>query len=210
MRRIALIALPLIALVAITRPNFADDKKDAPKGDQPKMTPEMQKMMEECMKLATPGEHHKAINPMAGKWTYTSKMRMSPSEKWSDGTGEASIEWVLGGRFLSQKATGKMPEMPGTFEGMGMLGYDNQKQKYVSTWADNMGTMLMYAEGKGTGKDITFNSTMWCPFTKKDVAIRFTYKIDSDDRFTMEWFSPDPATGKEFQSMVLSYTRSKM
>jgi len=33
------------------------------------------------------------------------------------------------------------------FEGIGINGYDNLKKKFVSTWIDNMGTMIVMSTG---------------------------------------------------------------
>lgn len=207
MKRIALFAFALAALVAVAAPNFADDKKP---GDKPN-DEAMKKMMEECTKAATPGEHHKYLNPMAGKFTATFKYRMAPDAPWTESKSECEAEWILGGRFLVAKCKGEpMMGSPVPFEGFGMMGYDNNLKKYVSTWADNMGTMIMTAEGAcdSSGKTITLTSKFNCPMMHKDTWMKSTYKIESDDKYTLTMSSPDEA-GKEFTCMELNYTRKK-
>ena len=34
-----------------------------------------------------------------------------------------------------------------SFTGMAIEGYDNVKKKFVSSWIDNMGTMILNSEG---------------------------------------------------------------
>ena len=52
---------------------------------------------------------------------------------------------ALGGRFLEERVQSSFMGQP--FSGIGYTGYDNVKKKYVSTWMDNMGTMIMVMEG---------------------------------------------------------------
>lgn len=211
MRRIALFALPCLALIALAVPNFADDK---PAGKDGKMDPEMQKMMEECMKLGQPGEQHKFLTPMAGQWNFINKFRMSPDAEWAETKGTQANEMIFGGRYLSIHCKGDPFPIPGMekagpFEGMGLMGYDNMKKKFVCTWADNMSTMLMVCEGTSdsSGREITFRATMPNPMTKKDMPIRMVYKIHGDSKFSMQWYEPSMTDGKEFNSMEITYTK---
>ena len=57
MIRIALLAVAMFAVVAV-----ADDKKGA--------APDEKTIMANMEKHATPGEHHKKLEPMVGTWTY--------------------------------------------------------------------------------------------------------------------------------------------
>src|SRR5262245_31370736 len=110
----------------------AQDKKGGtpPAGQQPGAD-EMAKMMERMAKLAAPGAPHKALEGLVGEWTAAGKYRMDPAQPWADTKGTAHNESALGGRFvlLHYKGEGMMG-MPGEFEGMGSIGYDNAKQKY--------------------------------------------------------------------------------
>ncbi len=196
------IGLPLVA-----QEMGGGDKKQ-PGGPQDS---EMAKAMEQMMKLAAPGEHHRHLAPLAGKWAVAGRFRMSPDQSWETSQSESETEWVLGGRFLLQRVRGEpMPGMPTPFEGLGMTGYDNAKKKYVTTWADNMGTMLIYAEGTCSqgGKDITYVFDMLDCMTQREITVRMVIKIESNDKYVMEWHQPGP-DGKEFLGMVLTSTRKK-
>lgn len=52
---------------------------------------------------------------------------------------------ILGGRYQQSMHTGSFNGMP--FEGISLVGYDNTKKVFMSSWADNMGTGSMYMEG---------------------------------------------------------------
>ncbi|MCC7294010.1 MAG: DUF1579 domain-containing protein [Phycisphaerales bacterium] len=168
-------------------------------------------MMEAWMKSATPGPHHDHLKQMVGEWNVAGKFRMAPDQPWEESKSTCKAELVLGGRFFVQHVVGEpSPSMPMPFEGIGYMGYDNDKQKYVSTWMDNYGTMIMIGEGTcdGSGKTITSSSKFFDPMTKKDTWAKWIYKIEGADKFVLQGVGPDEA-GKEFVNMELTYTRKK-
>lgn len=231
----ALLAVGLIGLPTWAQDKKPEEKKPAPQPTDKKPTPqegdkkpadkkpeaqppaagqpsEAEKaMMEMYKKLASPGAHHDQLKPLAGKWETVGKFRMDPAAPWTETKSKATIEWVLGGRFLTQKVMGD-PMMPGEppFEGFGILGYDNQAQKFVSTWMDNMGTMIMTADGTAdaAGKVITFKGDFMDPMTNQKTWMKTVYKIESNDKFMIEMYGPDQA-GKEYLAMELTHTRAK-
>ncbi len=192
----------------LAAPLIAQEKKSEqpPAGED-----ETARMMEAWAKIATPGEHHAHLKPLEGKWTVTGKQRMSPEAPWSDHNGACEARWVLGGRFLQQNYTGQamIPEMP-EFEGLGIFGYDNAKQKYTCVWMDNYGTMTMTGEGTcdASGKVITLKFEFDDPFTGSKSWLKSVYRIDGPDKYTMEMHQPTP-DGKEFKSLELVHRRRK-
>lgn len=168
----------------------------------------------EEMKMMMPGDFHAKLKPMAGKWTYVTKMRMTPDEPWSEATGKAEFRWALGGRFLIQEIKGNpgpMDAMMGgqPFEGLGTLGYDNMEKKYFSLWGDNMGTGFVESWGTcdESGKTFTFTGEADCHMTGKKETIKQITKVVNNDKFTFEMWGKGP-DGKEFQSLEVTYTRS--
>jgi hypothetical protein len=181
--------------------------QDKPK-DQPAaggMDAAAMKSMEEA---AAPGPQHKGLQAMEGKFKYTNKFKMDPSQDWIVSEGEYEGNMCLGGRYLTYTVKGPMMGME--FEGMGCLGYDNLLKKYVSGWIDNMGTSLLRAEGTASanGKTITFEGEMLDPMSKKPAKYKNVYEIKSADEFTMRMVAPSP-DGKMFECMVIEFKREK-
>ncbi len=165
-------------------------------------------MSPETMALMMPGVNHAYLDPMAGDWTYVIKFRMSAESPWIESKGKSKSTWVMGGRFLMDETSGEgMGGMP--FTGMGLSGYDNMKKKYVSTWVDNMGTMILLMEGDVDASHTTFTYTGkmddWMT-GRKNVAYRTVIKVINHDKHMMEWYSAGE-DGKEFKSMEINYTR---
>jgi len=175
-------------------------------GEAPKMTPEQQAAMETYMKLATPGAGHKALEPMIGTWSVSTTMWEKPGAQPQTGGGTAENTWVLGGRFVRQDFEGEFAGMK--YQGLGFTGYDNYKKKYVGTWMDTMGTMMMHMQGSGdpSGKVFTLGSTVDDAMTGKSIKVRTVTRIVDANKHVMEMFGPDPA-GKEFKMMEIVYTR---
>jgi Protein of unknown function (DUF1579) len=100
--------------------------------------------MDAYMKLAQPGEHHKHLGNLAGKWKTSGKM-MTPGQPPIEMGGTMEASWILGGRYLQELHTGSFMGQP--FEGRSLDGYDNITKEYFSTWVDNMGTGVMVFHG---------------------------------------------------------------
>ena len=87
------------------------------------------------------------------------------------------------------------------------MGYDNAAKKYVSTWVDNMGTGIMYMEGKWNDniKGIEFKGVTVDPMTGKDMKTRQVFLIKDDNSQVMEMYMEDK--GKEMKTMEIMLTR---
>jgi len=222
MRRFTKLGLGLWCALILAAPAAAQQEKPKanPEGKpeaKPEAKPEgqggddMAAMMAEMMKYAAPGEHHGHLKPLAGKWKLASKFRMSPEAPWDDSTGDATLEWILGGRFLQLKVKSPPSEaMPMEFEGFGLLGYDNYGKKYVSAWMDSMftGIMMMNGSCDASAKTITLTGENDDPMTGGKSKQRWVYKIINDDKFVFEMWGPGE-DGKEFMNGEITYNRVK-
>jgi len=191
-----------LALLVVCTSAFAADE---PK--QPQMSPEEKAMMEAWMKYMTPGEGHKMLDGMAGTWDtkVTSWMAPGAPPMVSGGTSENS--WILGGRYMQEKATGSF--MGQAFNGIGLTGYDNAKKQYVGSWVDNMGTGIMTQTGSTTdGKVWNFKGSSTDPMSGKDMPSEMKVTVTDKDHHTMEMWGPGP-DGKMFKMMEITYTRKK-
>ena len=165
-----------------------------------------QRMLEYMEKYATPGEHHRHLVKLVGNWTTQTTFWAGPGAPPAESTGTAEHRMILGGRFLVTSYKGKIMDMP--FEGTGTAAYDRYKEKYVETWVDNMGTMVMVSEGTcdGTGKERTVVAEFTEPLTGVDTTFRSVYRIIDEDNYILEMHSSLPEGG-EFQLFEIVHTR---
>lgn len=186
-------------------------EKAAPGKDAaPKMSPEEQKMMEMMMKLGTPGEHHKNLAQLEGKWNAVMKMRWSAESPWDESKGVIDYRMVLGGRWLHMMYKGESGGQP--FEGAGSIGYDNGMKKYVSSWMDSMSTscMMTYGDCDASHKVITFHGEMPDPSQdNKMTKYRTVLTMVDKDKHTYQMYCPNKDGKGEYLCMEITYTRAK-
>jgi hypothetical protein len=175
---------------------------------------DMQEMMKVMMEMGKVGENHKILAEMAGNWTYTAKMWMDPAGKPQESKGTSTRKAIMEGRYFVAEHTGKF-KMPGpdgkmqemNFKGMAIEGYDNAKKKFVSSWIDNMSTMILNSEGTYDAATKTFTYNAECEMMPgKTTKIREVIKVVDKDHHLFEWY--DNSRGPETKTMEISYTRA--
>lgn len=175
---------------------------------------DMQEMMKVMMEMGKVGDNHKLLAELAGNWTYTVKMWMDPAGKPQESKGTSTRKAIMDGRYFIAEHTGKF-QMPGAdgkmkdmnFKGMAIEGYDNAKKKFVSSWVDNMSTMIMNSEGTYDAATKTFTYNAECEMMPgKMTKIREVIKVVDKDHHTFEWY--DNSQGPEAKTMEISYTRA--
>src|SRR5437763_17161704 len=103
----------LALLVVCTSAFAADEPKQAPK-----MPPEQQAMMDAWMKFMTPSEGHKMLDGMTGTWETKVTSWMVPGQPPMVSGGVSETTWIMGGRYIQEKATGSFMGQP--INGMGI------------------------------------------------------------------------------------------
>lgn len=214
-------ALPLLAAVALAQQPSPSTPpttgSPATASSAATSQPNEAEMMKQMMEMAKLNDNHKLLASFNGTWNYTVKMWMNgdPSSKPQESKGTATRRSLMDGRYVVMEVKGKM-QMPGAdgkphdmdFNGMGMEGYDNAKQKFVGTWIDNMGTGIMMSEGTYDAATKTFTYTgefvMMPGMTQK---IREVVKAPDKDHMMLEWF--ETRGGGEVKTMEINYTRKK-
>lgn len=153
----------------------------------------------------TPGDVHKMLASSDGAWTEDITMWMAPGQPATKSTATAENKMIMGGRYQQSKHTGTFNGMP--FEGLNLLGYDNAKKTFMSTWIDNMGTGIMNLEGKWdpATKSINFTGVTVDPSTGKDMNVKETYSIVDNNTQKMEMYMV--TDGKEFKTMEIMFKR---
>ncbi len=177
--------------------------------------PSEAEMMEMMMAMGKVNENHKLLAELVGNWSYVVKMWMAPGAPPIESKGTATRKAEMGDRYFIARATGKFP-MPGPdgkmtdvdFEGMSIEGYDNAKQKFFSTWIDNMGTGILLAEGSYDAATKTFTydgEYAMAPGMK--MKVREVVRVTDKDHYAMEYF--EVRGSENVKTMEIAYTRTK-
>jgi len=167
---------------------------------------EDEEQMQAMMQAAQPNEHHEHLQKMVGSWKAHDRFWMPPGAPPTESDGMAKVSSILGGRFIQTDFSGNFMGME--FAGMGMDGYDNNKNKHIGVWVDNMGTMMMTYEGgcSDNGKVTTSISEFDDPATGQHMKMKGVTTLVSDDKFTYEAYMVTP-DGSEAKTMEIVYTR---
>lgn len=159
---------------------------------------DMEALMGAYMEAATPGDEHAALAAWEGTYDCVTKMRMDPAGDWFEYGATETISPMLGGRFIHLHVeSGPSEMMPEGFSGAGILGFNKADQRYEQTWADSMGTVMLFMTGtKNADGDIELAGSYTCPYFKVPMSQRWVMK-ETDNGFLMEMYGPD-MTGAEF------------
>lgn len=193
-----------VALIAVCVLNL-----QAQEGEQTQPSPEeMQAMMEQWLASVAPTENHKRLEPLVGKWDATVKMWWDPSSEPEISKGSSEARWIMGGRFVMDEFKSEVNGLP--FEGMGMTGFDNNRNLYVGSWIDNMSTHILTTSGSCNpeGNVITLYGQQDEPMIGvygRTVKHRLT--IVDKDKHVFEIF--DLHAGDDFKVLEITYTRAK-
>jgi hypothetical protein len=211
-----LLATSLFAQTPATSPATAIGSASTQPATATGQPPNPQEMMKQMMEMSKLNENHKLLSEMNGNWNFGIKMWMNPdpNAKPQESKGSATRKDIMGGRYVMMDVTGKM-QMPGAdgkmkdvqFKGMGIEGYDNAKQKFVSSWIDNMGTGIQSSEGTydPASKTFTYTSEIeMMPGMK--IPVREVIKVPDNNHMMLEWY--ENRGGQEKKTMEIAYTRA--
>jgi|SRR5690242_7022413 len=182
-----------------------EGKMEEPKAWIPVDSAMMDKAWKEGMTIS---ENHKMLAKSNGTWNGEVTMWMAPGAPPQTSTSTSVTQSIYGGLYQESKHSGNMMGMP--FEGQSIMGYDNMKKEFFSTWIDNMGTGVLVMTGQydDASKKITLTGPMKC-MNGQEATMKEVFTIIDDDHQTLEMYGPDPATGKEYKNMEIKYTRKK-
>jgi hypothetical protein len=166
-----------------------------------------QEEMKKFMDYMTPSDIHKEMAKWDGDWNEDIQMWNSPGAPPQTMQASCVNKMIMGGRYQESKTTGTFMGMP--FEGTSTTGWDNARKMLFTSWIDNMGTGMMYLEGKWNEatKSAEFKGKMTNPMTGKAMDVRQIVKVIDDDTQMMEQYST--INGKEFKSLEIKFTRKK-
>jgi len=149
------------------------------------------------------GPEHQVLHAFAGTWDATARMGTSGESTYAEESGRMA----LNGLWLIFDYRGEFFGQP--FEGHGLMGFDQQKQRYVTTWVDSMNPTPVQMDGDwdAAGRKLTFSHEVVDPVTGETVIERHehVFRGDGRKRFEMIWARPD---GDEV-ALQIDYVRRK-
>jgi len=154
-----------------------------------------------------PGPEHAMLAKDAGVWDAEITMWFGPGEP-TRAKGVWTAKMDMGGFWQVSDFDSEMMGAP--FRGHQLTGFDQNKKKFVTVWADSMGSWMMVSEGTydAAKKTLTMfaNAAGMDGKPQRDKMVT-TYPDDDHQIFTM--YTLDGKTKKWNRVMEISYTRRK-
>jgi hypothetical protein len=175
----------------------------------PEMSAEDMAKWQEYQKLEQPSAAHKLLQHYVGTWDTVSRIYTGgPGSQAIEARGVSTFKSVLGGKWVMEEHQGTMMGMP--HNGIGMMGYDNYKQLYVTSWYSNRGTEVLHMKGARHPK--TGVVTMYGPMDEPLLGVhartvKYVVKPKDDDHYTFEIY--DLHAGDDYRVIEVEYTRRK-
>ena len=199
-RALRVAAVLALALATVAAPALAQEGGEADAA--------MAEMMAAWQEYAAIGPPHEDLQRRVGDWDVTVKFWFAPGAPPEVSEGSSTVEAIMGGRYILEHFESTMPD--GTpFKGMGLVGYDNIKERFVATWVDVMSSGLLTAESTSHADD--FSRVEYHGESPDPVAGRY-----KDQRSVETWSDPDTRVmeaweegpgGAEVKVMEITYTR---
>jgi hypothetical protein len=118
----------------------------------PKLDP---KVLQGWVDDGKPVAQHARLKDYVGSWTTHQTDWLPDGKVWNEADGTATCHLIMDGRFLREDYATTLDGHP--FHGLGLLGFDRQKQIYTFVWLDDLGTSITSLGGSfdGTGRVLT-------------------------------------------------------
>jgi hypothetical protein len=202
---VAAIALALLASLRAAEPA----KTPAPAAPEIKLPPGWTaEDMQACIVANTPGKMQEYLTRSAGTWQGKVNMWMNPGADPVKAECKSVVTPIMDGHFIKVEMSGDLPGMGG-YNGLAFFGYDNAAKQFVTTCFDNQGTGILPGTGQlsADGKVMTWTYTFTCPLNGKPTAMRQVETTTGSKTKTMEIFTAEPKSGKEFKMMFIELTK---
>lgn len=207
--RVVFCAILLFVGAELMSANMLAQEKQTPSNSPAPSQAQMEEMMKKYQEISLPGPAHERFKSLVGTWNVTNRAWMDPKSEPVISKGTCEYKLILGGRYLVQEFHSTFMGQP--FHGMALVGYDNFRKQYTSTWVDSMSTAIMVSTGTGdaSGKVFTYTGTMDDPVLGiKDKVCKSIERIIDQDTHVFEMYDTIPDQG-EFKMMEITYTRKK-
>lgn len=160
------------------------------------------------MEFSTPGAMHQWMEKTNGTWEGDVSSWMAPDAPPSTSKSVNVQSSILGGRYVTGKFSGSMMGQP--FNGMSLMGYDNAKKVFTSTWVDDLGTGIVHMTGTyaEATKTLSLKGHQTDFMTGKDSDIREEMVMIDDNTFKMTMYGTG-FDGKEMKFMEGTFKKKK-
>jgi len=144
--------------------------------------------MKRWMDTCTPSLAHERLKELLGSYDVTTRLWMGgPEAPPAETKGSAEVTWLAEGKWIQIRWNGSFMDKP--TQGLTLLGYDNFKQRFVSTTVDSLQTCMNTSSGlfDQQGDHLILWGTVDEPMTpEQDKQVKYVYRNYGQDVWTLE------------------------
>jgi len=179
----------------------------AGRAEEAKKVPSPSDLLKLLAENGKPGAEHKKLEPFVGEWTFTLKLWTNPDDAPAELTGTVQRKWIMGGRFVQETVEGKCGDK--TFEGLGLLGYDNAQKKFTATRVCGLCGKVCSSTGTISDSDrkFEFATEEYCPLCHEMVKGRDELIVEGKDKIILNVYKT--VKGKEVKVIEIVSVRKK-
>lgn len=188
-------------------PASAGTKTDTPAAAKPAPDPEA--MMKAWVDFSTPGPEHQWMASHNGTWVCDSLAQwMDPSQPPSYSKATDVLSSKMKGLYQLSEFSSVMGGEP--FSGMGTLGFDRLKKKFVLSWIDNVGSGIVRMEGTydEATKTLNMKGKQSDPGLQAEADIRQEMQFPDENTYIMTMYG-QTQEGKEAKFLQGTFRRKK-
>jgi hypothetical protein len=166
--------------------------------------------MARWLQTCKPGPAHERLAELLGSYDILTRVSWGPDQPPMELQGSAEFSWLAEGKWLQLRFSGTLLDgKPGS--GLWLLGYDNFKERFVTTMVDSMQTCMNSASGHfdQSGDDLILWGTIDEPMTpEQDKMVKYVYRGFGRDVFVFEIH--DMMIGESNTKVIeIAFTRRK-
>lgn len=157
-------------------------------------------------RAAAVNEEHRNLAYFAGDWSSVTSIWFDQTKPPINSQGHLHSELILGGRFLDSRYDGTFFNAPLT--GRGLIGYENERHRFVSSWIDSSSTSMWIGYGSydSTKQTYTFVGTREDPMGGSPIEVREEMHELNADHYEFVWYERRGAS--DLKTMQVVYSRS--
>jgi hypothetical protein len=196
--------------VNATTENSSDKKETSntpPPG--PPDSAAMAAMQKAWMDFASPGDMHKWMAKAEGSWEGEISQWMDPAAPPTKTKATEVVKMSMNGLYQMVDFSSEMMGQP--MMGHSIMGYDNMKKMFVSSWIDNLGSGIVRMEGTydEATKTLNMKGKQSDPGQNKETDIRQEFKFTDDNTFVMTMYGTGHDGLTEQKFMEGTFKRKK-
>ena len=155
---------------------------------------DMEAMMQAWLDAGTPGAEHAELAKSVGTFSAQGTSYAPDASITMEWEGTVERKTIFDGRYILEHYEIENMEGFGSFEGYGLLGFNNLTGEYEGTWIDSLSTMIFVAKGQmdPSSNNLVMYGTRMDPISMQNQKTKSVTTINDDGSFVLDMYVQTP------------------